>query len=377
MDPGEHGASQESVSTPPPFVWPPRRPLQPPGIPIHPAPTHVAPAGLTIPDGSDKGEHGTSRQTWRKGLLEIERQWLGLIAPPWSIRAAEAGWAPDSPSAYCWRCGRTVGEFEVTPPESADPGCLECRSKKLPWDRLVRAGEYRSILRRAIQETKFRASHVLGYELGRTLGRSIEVQLRWANIPPASVLIVPAPMSRLRRFRTGIDHAAAIARGVAEVAGGRIIQPLARRHGPSQLEIPPSERSRNAARSIALRPASLWGWSGLRCAAWIDRATFGLVPRASRWARLLGAPPPEGWTLIVVDDVKTTGATMSAICRGVRMAIDQATPNDSAGGDAARGGRKKRSRVRIWSAVVAVTPERGGGPREEEIPEDSLVDEGI
>jgi predicted amidophosphoribosyltransferase len=252
----------------------------------------------------------------------------------------------------------TVGDFEVTPPESSEPGCTTCRGKRLAWERTIRAGEYRGLLRRAIQETKFRASHALGLALGRELGQAVQLQMNWQKVTSHSLLIVPAPMSTLRRFRSGIDHAGAIARGVAGVTGGRIIRPLRRHHGPSQLEVPPSQRAKNAARAIEPR---------------VGIPGFQFVHPT--WQRLLAEPPPQGWVLLVVDDVKTTGATMTAACRALKGAITGAaspikirstasTPRSS--------GSKSWPAPRIWTAVVGVTPAPSAAKEDREIPGDSL-----
>jgi predicted amidophosphoribosyltransferase len=252
-----------------------------------------------------------------------------------------------------------VGDFEVTPAESQEPGCTTCRGKRLAWERAIRVGEYRGLLRRAIQETKFRASHALGIALGMELGHQVKIQMSWLRVSSESLLIVPAPMSTLRRFRSGIDHAGAIARGVAAVTGGRIIRPLRRLHGPSQLEVPPSQRARNAARSIEAR-----------------HARVQLLPFVHpTWHRLLGSPPPQGWTLLVVDDVKTTGATMSAACKALRTAAVSAEKpiKNQSNRSASRSVRaKSRPAPRIWSGVVGVTPDPAATKVEGDTPEDSL-----
>lgn len=348
----EHTPASATASAPDPFVWPPRRPA-PPTSPA--APPSPSPASASQPASASR----TQISPWLQSLIDIERHWLGLVSPPWNIRAAEAAWQADAHDDYCWRCGVTVGDFEVTPPESQEPGCTTCRGKRLAWERTIRVGEYRGLLRKAIQETKFRASHALGLALGRELGHQVKAQMSWQRVSSESLLIVPAPMSTLRRFRSGIDHAGAIARGVAEVAGGRIIRPLHRLHGPSQLEVPPSQRARNAARAIEPRQSRL------------------PLPSIARpaWHRLLSSPPPQGWIFLVVDDVKTTGATMSAACKALRVAAASTeNPIKTRSGPSVDGSGKTKSRSasRIWSGVVGVTPDLAGAKVQGDIPEDSL-----
>lgn len=253
-------------------------------------------------------------------LVHIERTWLGLHAPPWNVRAHESAWTPSEPDDFCWRCGRTAGPFEVAPPESQTPGCSVCVSQKLPWERFIRVGEYAGVLRKAIHETKFHRVHALGASLGRELGVAIARELRWEGHDPADCILVPVPASWRRRLASGIDHALAIARAAGEVSGCAVRRPIRRRHGPSQLQVPPSQRLRNAARSFL--PASLW------------YPAAGRLPPCLRQGR---------GVVVVVDDVRTTGATMQGACRALASALALHLP----------------VRPRIWAAVVAVTPEPG------------------
>lgn len=309
------------------FTWPPR--------PLH------APPQTTQPPAPPS--HSTLLSPFSAALTHIERTWLGLISPPWHVRAAEAGWRPSAPDDYCWRCGRTTGPFEVTPPDSAAPGCTLCRSHKQHWERFVRIGNYEGELKRAIQEVKFRRWRTLGRALGRELGKALAVQLAWERIDPDQILLVPVPSSWWRRMRSGIDHAEVIARGVQEIAGGKLLRPIRRRHGPSQLEVAPSERPRNAARSFVARSSRMSRVPASPFPAQSDRPGDSGSNQSVRQA---GQRP---CLAVVIDDVRTTGATMSAACRCVRASLEASTSRSAA------------APIRLWAAVLGVTPEPGSG----------------
>jgi predicted amidophosphoribosyltransferase len=292
------------------FVWPPRpggavaaasRPAEVAASIAEPPPHPIAAAAspaLTAPASRCTG--------FRAGLLEIERTWLGLTTPPLADRIAAAAWAADAPGAYCRRCGSTVGPHEAGP-----EGCPACRSRRLPWERMVRLGDYTGLLREVIQEIKFTRWRRLGDQVGGLLGISLVRAIRDEGLDPAAAALVPVPSSFRRRMSRGIDHSLVIARGISRETGIPVVQALARSHRPSQLSVPSSRRGSNVAGSIRAREG-------------VDLA---------------------GRLVIVLDDVTTTRATLNASARAVLTACKPLLDNDL--------------RIRIWTAVVAVTPVAG------------------
>ena len=329
-DPSGHGEGAESVrrpSEPGRFVWPPRTPPEDRPSDERPLPESPAVGDRTPPRSStahvpNRIDRRTGRAAWtsvRDAMLEVEETWLGVTRRSFAARAAAAGWAPDDPAKYCARCGLSVGPHEADLIDApGGPSCPACRESRLAWDRFVRLGEYGGVVRDAVHDLKFTRWRRAGRELGRELGRTLLNRLAAAGIPADRAVLVPVPTSLVRRLVRGIDHTLVLARAVRSVTGIPIVRALRRSHRPSQLDVPRSARRANVARSI-------------RC-----RSSRGLA----------------GKTIVVLDDVVTTGATMSAACRALAAGIRR-----SYGARPARGVRP----AAIWVACVGRTPEPGEG----------------
>lgn len=336
----EPAPEQLSSAAPQRFVWPPKQPaITPQDLHANESNPHTDPSIVVSMDAA------SAHQTPIKPLAipqvtppvrwfrAIEREWLGLSTPPWPVRAAQAGWTADTPDRFCPTCGQSVGPHELTLPKPAPgshpeigvpsalpvPKCSACRTQRRPWERCVRLGTYDGLLRDAVHEVKFHAWRSLGTTLGHELGQ----QLAPLILPGQPILLLPMPTTFRRRIVRGIDHTLVLARAVREVIGGRLVRLLVRDHRPSQLDVPASERARNVAGTF--RP----------------RARAAVMP---------------GTLVIVIDDVMTSGSTMSAACRAVAgLPLARTSPEHpvaTVGGPAGSSGRP-----RIWAAVLAVTPQ--------------------
>src|SRR5947208_435705 len=119
------------------FVWPPR-PVAIDLRPLHESEAEtveIAPA-LPKPRAQSAPAPPPPPRAGLAGFVcSIEEVWLGLSTPPLADRIAAAGWTPDPPDGYCARCGSTVGPYASGP-----DGCPACRSRRLPWERLIRLG---------------------------------------------------------------------------------------------------------------------------------------------------------------------------------------------------------------------------------------------
>lgn len=286
-----------------PFVWPPRR--EPPHSEHEQDREADAPHWL---DAQWPREAGRVAQA----IGEVERVLLGGGSDTLERRADQTGWRPEHIARACWRCAGSVGEHEV-----GDDGCAACRASRPPWNRFVRLGVHEFPIREAIHDLKFHARRGVGRELGRLLGLRIRYEMQRTGQPTHGV-IVPMPISARRRLRRGVDHTLVLARAASAECGLPVRRLLRRSHRPSQLSVPPSEREANVRGSIRARK---------------------------------GAQAPGEGVVIVLDDVRTTGATMRAACRAVEaLGVE---------------------RGRLWACVAGVrdAPERRRGVEAQEAPE--------
>lgn len=317
-----HLSETSHAQSAPRFVWPPRAPIEVPApsqsrtIESEPPAAQSAPQPAPSP-ALDKPSRSRPTKAKpeprpRSWLAQIEHTWLDTIAPPLYERMRIEGWVPDAASDYCHTCGESIAAIDAAP-KPADVRCPACRNARLPWERVVRLGEYEYPLKQWIHEVKFTRWRRLGRDLGRLLGDAAAADLAAVRsrdagaLPPGPPLIVPAPMPWVRRMIRGVDHTRIIAEGVADRLGGRVVQPLVRENRPSQLEVAPSRRAANIAGAI--HPKAIWR-----------------------------RPDLSGRLVIVVDDVTTSGATLKAVCRAI--------------GNCGLFGE----RPRIWAAVLARTP---------------------
>jgi predicted amidophosphoribosyltransferase len=310
----------------PRFSWPPKpvsgelRAPEPDAPPLRSASMPAVSSRAQVADVS------RARTWWQ----DFERTWIEFESAPLAERLAERDWQPDHPSVYCPRCGVSTGPFEA----DAESGCSRCRTTKLPWSRLVRLGSYHDLLRDLILEVKLARWRRLGHDLGMMLGIQLAREMEQACVHASQVHLVPVPMAWPRRLIRGIDHAKVITRGI--LAGARLedpdrswqmAEPICRRYRATQAGLGMTARRENVAG--AFRPAR-----------WFAMPTSGNSESSNNiW--------------VLVDDIKTTGATLQAASRVLNQTMGRLDPASVAsGGQLSKGPRT----TRIWTAVLAVTP---------------------
>ncbi len=194
----------------------------------------------------------------------------GLCGSCWSLLVPRAG-------ASCRRCG-------VPADDESDP-CLACFHHPPPQRATVVWGEHDGVLRTAVLALKHGGRDDLAAPLGRRLAARIATE-PWA----ASVdTVVPVPSHPWRRLRKPWPASELLAAEVARRLGAPVTRGL-RRHGLGR------QTGRSRARRLELSK---------RCFS------------AGASAR--------GRTLLVVDDVTTTGTTLRRAAEALQRAGAEAT----------------------------------------------------
>jgi predicted amidophosphoribosyltransferase len=299
------------------FVWPPTTAPDDPitlDVPAEPG-----------PDARVEASGDPSPGALAAALGAIEEDLLGVRSVSFARWARATGWTPDGFGAFCWRCAESVGPFECD-----GAGCGSCREKRLAWDRALRLGVYNAGLRSCVTELKFGRWRRTGADLGRFMGRRLAESMAAGGFAPSEVVLVPVPSSWRRRMQRGVDHTGVLAKAAGAEAGVRLLAGLVRRHTPPQVGLSATARAANIRGAFRPGPA-------------LARLTpSGPAAGAARRSGVRAAPGRVR-AVVVLDDVRTTGATMSAACRAVRGSVGRT--------------------VEIWSLVAAVASQRrpGGG----------------
>lgn len=229
-------------------------------------------------------------------LSTAGRELLGglvhLVYPPACV-LCQAPAPPDAPnlcapcraalttdvSPQCPRCAGNIGPFV-----DCAEGCTHCRADHFHFERVFRLGFYDGLLRTVILQMKQAHREMLAEVVGRLYAAHLELGLRGIGAD----VVIPVPLHWWRRLRRGYNQSTALARAVAERVGVPCRPGWLRRirHTPKQTGTSRAERRTNV------------------------RDAF----RATSWARL------RGQTVLLVDDVLTTGTTASEAAFALRAA---------------------------------------------------------
>ncbi|ORI18183.1 ComF family protein [Rhodococcus sp. 1168] len=205
----------------------------------------------------------------------------------------ECGGCGAGGTLWCPRCEATVCSAVERVSPRVDPG-VPC------WA----LGPYSGARRSAVLELKERNRHDVAVPLGRVLAHAVEQLRIWGEIDPpelSRLVLVPAPTrARAARVRGG-DHVERCARATAaelrhEVV--RIPSVLRMRRGVrDSVGLSASERQANVAGRIELAPSYSARSPGRRHRGRTE-------PDVAECVRI-----PRERTVLLVDDVLTTGAT--------------------------------------------------------------------
>jgi len=195
----------------------------------------------------------------------------GLCGECWEKLISVCG--PD----YCRRCGRDVSPYAV-----CDGVCPNCRGEEIHFDGIARAGVYAESLR----------NMVLAFKNGQTELDSVLISLADSALQASSFtseidLFVPVPLHWRKRLIRGYNQSHLLARGLKHQSA-RTSADLARirytQAQPTMLTL--AARARNVAGAFAVRYRH----------------------------------PFTGRRVCLVDDIKTTGATLNECAKTLKEA---------------------------------------------------------
>lgn len=184
---------------------------------------------------------------------------------------------------YCGRCGRFTGKGSMIPGASGH-FCFACRKQEWPFELARAAGPYEGVLKEAIHRFKYLGRRGLASSLAGLMAETARAEPLLASVD----LVLPMPLSDEKLRLRGFNQAALLAGEV----GYRLQLPVNGKLLVKDVETPPQAGLNRAAREQNLRDAF----------------------------RVTNTDAVHGLNILIVDDVFTTGSTMSSAALVIRSA---------------------------------------------------------
>lgn len=188
-----------------------------------------------------------------------------------------------SQELYCRRCGRFTGKGSVIPGVSSHL-CFTCRKQEWPFDLARAAGPYEGVLKETLHRFKYLGRRGLASSLAGLMAETACTEPLFTS----SDLVVPVPLSDEKMRLRGFNQAALL----ADEVGYRLQIPVNDRLLVKDFETSSQAGLNRTAREINLKGAF----------------------------RVTNADAIHGRNIMIVDDVFTTGSTMSSAALVIRSA---------------------------------------------------------
>ncbi|HEY0159987.1 MAG TPA: phosphoribosyltransferase family protein [Thermoanaerobaculia bacterium] len=223
----------------------------------------------------------------RDALTYIGRNTLQIVLPSWCVACEKMLPWQERTASCCASCWSVLPKIEAAKcrscalPIAAGALCFRCHTDPLPLDWCDAWGEYRGTLERVLHALKFERQDFLDSELAALLEETLR-----ARGDLAFDAIAGVPMTAARERRRGYNQAELLARALALRTGIRCDMTLLTRRG--------------------------------------ERATQSTLPKRARAANARGAfaasPRVKDKSILIVDDICTTGETLRACATALRRA---------------------------------------------------------
>ena len=179
---------------------------------------------------------------------------------------------------YCPHCGLEASRYALV-----QNRCPDCLDKQFFFDRIVRAGIYSQCLRKMIPDFKFKAKTKLDNHFALLLNSSLIASEFYNDID----FFTPVPLHWTRRLARGYNQSLILAKGI-EHPSAKINTDLVRiRRTKSQLSVvTTARREKNVENAFAVRLGHKF----------------------------------EGKNICLVDDIKTSGATLNECAKTLKNA---------------------------------------------------------